>query len=152
VLALVARPALDRLRTALGPSALQLAFVVALLATVGSLWLSEGAHVVPCRLCWYQRIAMYPMSVILGIAAVRRDRGVRGYALPVILIGATISVWHVLVERFPSLEEATSCDPANPCSLIWVERFGYLTIPTMALSAFALIATLLLLAPEEIHG
>jgi disulfide bond formation protein DsbB len=152
VLALVSRPTLERLRAALGASALQLAFVVALVATLGSLWLSEGAHFVPCRLCWYQRIAMYPMAVILGIAAVRRDRGVRVYALPVVLIGATISVWHVLVERFPSLEEATSCDPANPCSLIWVERFGYLTIPTMALSAFALIATLLLLAPEETHG
>lgn len=152
VLALAARPTLARLRTALGPSALQLAFVVALVATIGSLWLSEGAHFVPCRLCWYQRIAMYPMAVILGIAAFRRDRNVRVYALPVVLIGATISVWHVLVERFPSLEEATSCDPANPCSLIWVERFGYLTIPTMALSAFALIATLLLLAPEENHG
>jgi disulfide bond formation protein DsbB len=58
----------------------------------------------------------------------------------------------VLIERFPSLESASSCDPANPCSLIWVERFGYLTIPTMALSAFALIATLLLLAPKETDG
>jgi hypothetical protein len=54
----------------------------------------------------------------------------------------------VLIERFPSLESATSCDPVNPCSLIWTKRFGYLTIPTMALSAFALLATLLLLAKE----
>ena len=152
VLALVARPTLARLRAALGVQALQLAFVVALVATVGSLWLSEGAHFVPCRLCWYQRIAMYPMAVILGIAALRRDVAVRVYALPVVAIGATISIWHMLIERFPSLESASSCDPANPCSLIWVERFGYLTIPTMALSAFALIATLLLLAPKETDG
>jgi disulfide bond formation protein DsbB len=148
VLAVVARPTLARLRTALGDQTLQLAFVVALVATLGSLWLSDGAHFVPCRLCWYQRIAMYPMPVILGIAAVRRDVGVRVYALPVVAIGATISIWHMLVERFPSLESATSCDPANPCSLIWVERFGYLTIPTMALTAFVLLGTLLLLAPE----
>lgn len=152
VLALTSRATLARLRDALGVQALQLAFVVALVATVGSLWLSEGAHFVPCRLCWYQRIAMYPMSVILGIAAWRRDVSVRVYALPVVLIGATISIWHMLIERFPSLESASSCDPANPCSLIWVERFGYLTIPTMALSAFALIATLLLLAPKETDG
>jgi disulfide bond formation protein DsbB len=148
VVALVSRPTLRALREALGPQALQLAFVVALVATVGSLWLSEGAHFVPCRLCWYQRIAMYPLSVILGIAAVRRDPGVRVYALPVAAIGASISIWHILIERFPSLESSTSCDPANPCSLIWVERFGYLTIPTMALSGFTLIATLLLLAKE----
>ena len=152
VLAVVARPTLARLRAALGAQTLQLAFVVALVATVGSLWLSEGAHFVPCRLCWYQRIAMYPMTVILGIAAWRRDVSVRVYALPVVAIGATISIWHMLIERFPSLESASSCDPANPCSLIWVERFGYLTIPTMALSAFALIATLLLLAPKETDG
>ena len=148
VVALTSRSALQRLRDVLGEQSLQLAFVVALVSTAGSLWLSEGAHFTPCRLCWYQRIAMYPMSVILGIAAVRRDVRVRIYALPVVLIGASISIWHVLVERFPSLESATSCDPANPCSLIWTKRFGYLTIPTMALSAFALLATLLLLAKE----
>ena len=148
VTALTSRRTLGQLRDALGSQALQLAFVVALVATLGSLWLSEGAHFVPCRLCWYQRIAMYPMAVILGIAAFRRDTKVRIYALPVVAIGASISVWHILVERFPSLESTTSCDPANPCSLIWTERFGYLTIPTMALSAFALIAVLLLLAKE----
>jgi len=152
LIAVVSRPTLARLRGALGDQALQLAFVVGLVATVGSLWLSEGAGFTPCRLCWYQRIAMYPMPVILGIAAVRRDVAVRVYALPVVAIGATISVWHILVERFPSLESSTSCDPANPCSIIWVERFGYLTIPTMALTAFALLGTLLLLAPKEIDG
>ena len=148
VLALVARTTLARVRDALGDQPLQLAWIVALVATLGSLWLSEGANFVPCRLCWYQRIAMYPMSVILGIAAFRHDVRVRIYALPVVAIGATISIWHILIERFPSLESSTSCDPANPCSLIWTERFGYLTIPTMALSAFALLATLLLLAKE----
>lgn len=148
VVAVASRPTLRRLRDALGAQALQLAFLVALVSTVGSLWLSEGAHFTPCRLCWYQRIAMYPLSVILAIAAARRDVRVRIYALPVVAIGASISIWHVLVERFPSLERATSCDPVNPCSLIWTKRFGYLTIPTMALSAFALLATLLLLAKE----
>jgi len=149
LLALVARPTLSRLRDALGDQPLHLAFVVALVSTIGSLWLSEAAGFVPCRLCWFQRIAMYPMVVVLGIAAVRRDVGARVYALPVVLIGATISVWHMLIERFPSLESSTSCEVSNPCSIIWVERFGYLTIPTMALTAFVLIATLLVLARKE---
>ena len=59
--------------------------------------------------------------------------------------GLVVAGYHILVERFPSLESAT-CDPKNPCSLIWVKRFGYLTIPTMAASAFAAILCLLALA------
>jgi disulfide bond formation protein DsbB len=90
---------------------------------------------------------MYPLVPILAIAAARRDREVRWYALPLAITGAAISTWHILVERFPSLESG-SCDPANPCSIVWVEKLGYLTIPTMALSGFVVIA-LLLIVPLE---
>jgi disulfide bond formation protein DsbB len=133
---------------AIGPDALALAAGVALVATTGSLWLSEGADFVPCKLCWYQRIAMYPLVPLLAIAAWRRDVWIRPYVVTLALIGAAISTWHVLVERFPSLESGTSCDPSNPCSIIWVERFGYLTIPTMAGTAFVLITVLALIAKE----
>jgi len=152
VIAIGSRPTLRRVRVAVGHQALQLAFLVALVSTLGSLWLSESAGFPPCRLCWYQRIAMYPLSVVLGVAALRRDVAVRVYALPLVLIGAALSTWHVLIERFPSLESSTSCEITNPCSIRWVERFGYLTIPTMALTAFVLLATLLLLATKEDHG
>ena len=131
-------------REATAPSALWLAFAVATVATLGSLYYSEVAHFPPCRLCWYQRIAMYPLVPMLGLAALRGDQSVRRHALLLACIGAPISAWHVLVERFPGLE-AGACDPANPCSLIWVDTFGYLTIPAMALSAFALIAVLLVI-------
>ena len=77
-----------RLASALGPLALWLAFLVALTAFSGSLYFSEVAHFTPCALCWYQRIAMYPMEVILGIAAVRGDPGVARYAVPLADIGA----------------------------------------------------------------
>jgi disulfide bond formation protein DsbB len=90
---------------------------------------------------------MYPLAVVLPIAAWRRDGGVRWYALPLAIGGGLVSIYHVLVERFPSLESG-ACELANPCSIIWVERFGYQTIPTMALSGFVLIALLLAL-PEE---
>jgi disulfide bond formation protein DsbB len=126
----------------LGPHASLLAFVVAAVATAGSLYLSEVANFTPCTLCWYQRIAMYPLVVLFGIATWRRD-DVAPYAFTLAGIGGSISIYHMLVERFPSLE-TSSCDPTNPCSLIWTERFGYLTIPTMALSAFALIVALTL--------
>jgi disulfide bond formation protein DsbB len=133
---------------ALGPQVLPLALLVALVATLGSLYLSEVAHFEPCRLCWYQRIAMYPLALLLGVAVVRRDQGVRPYALALALVGLPISAFHYLVERFPALE-ASGCDPANPCSIVWVWRFHYISIPLMAASAFALIAALLLVVPAS---
>jgi disulfide bond formation protein DsbB len=136
------------LLAAVQPVALVGAAAVAIVATLGSLYYSEVADFPPCRLCWFQRIGMYPLAVILPIAAWRRDRSVRWYALPLAVGGGLVSVYHVLIERYPSLESG-SCDPTNPCSIIWVERLGYLTIPTMALSGFALIAVLLSL-PQEI--
>ena len=131
---------------AVSPSALSLAAVVAAVCTAGSLYLSEVAHFPPCRLCWYQRIAMYPLVPILGLAAWRRDGRIWPYGVMVASMGAAISTYHVLLERFPDTLETGACDPANPCTIIWVERLGYLTIPTMAFSGFALIITLLLLA------
>jgi disulfide bond formation protein DsbB len=130
------------------PVALGVAAVVAIVSMLGSLYYSEVANFPPCRLCWFQRIGMYPLAVILPLAAWRRDWAVRWYALPLAVGGGLVSVYHVLIERYPSLESG-SCDPTNPCSIIWVERFEYLTIPTMALSGFALIAVLLSL-PKEI--
>jgi disulfide bond formation protein DsbB len=143
-----ARPAYERVRAELGPRAVGLAAAVAVVCTLGSLYYSEVAGFPPCTLCWYQRIAMYPLAVILPIAAWRRDPRVAVYVMPVAAIGGVISIYHMLVERFPNLESG-SCDPTNPCSIIWVDTFGYLTIPTMALSGFALILTLLAYAQER---
>lgn len=138
----------EQLIATVGPVALELALGVAVVATAGSLYFSEVAHFVPCRLCWYQRIAMYPLVPVFGVAVWRRDPGVRFYAIPVAVIGGLISTYHVMLERFPSLESGV-CDVANPCTLIWVRRFGYLTIPAMALSAFAFIVVLLATAGAE---
>lgn len=134
-----------RLASALGPLALWLAFLVALTALSGSLYFSEVAHFTPCALCWYQRIAMYPMVVILGIAALRGDAGVARYAVPVAVIGAFISAWHIGVERVPGLPSG-ACSLDVPCSLIYVQVVGFVTIPTMALAGFLSIISLLLLA------
>jgi disulfide bond formation protein DsbB len=121
--------------------------LVAAVATAGSLYLSEGGHLVPCRLCWYQRTMMYPLAIILVIAAFRREWRIRPYAVTLAVIGAAVSIWHVLVEWYPGLESSTSCDPLNPCSALPVPRYlGYLSIPTMAGSAFLFVAAVLLLA------
>jgi len=144
-------------RAGLRSQGLAFAALVTAVATAGSLYLSEGAHLVPCRLCWYQRTMMYPLAVILVVAAVRRDWSIRPYAITQALIGAAVSTWHVLIEWYPSLESGSSCDPTNPCSALPLNRYaGYLSIPTMAGSAFLLVATVLWLAggrdpaPEEI--
>ena len=131
--------------------ALPLATAVAVVATGGSLLLSEVAGYVPCVLCWYQRIAMYPLVVVLGVATVRDDRQVWRTVVPLSGIGGIIATWHVAIERFPTLG-SDLCDPAAPCALRWVEEFGFLTIPTMALIAFAAIATLSLAARPAADG
>ena len=114
--------------------ALPTAAVITGVATVGSLWMSEVAGYAPCVLCWYQRIAMYPLPLVLGIAAWRGDHDARWTVVPLASIGAVISVWHLAIERVPGL--AGPCDPAAPCTVLWVEEFGVLTLPAMALVGF----------------
>lgn len=132
-------------RSAVAPVALPLAAAVALTCTLGSLYLSEVAKFPPCILCWYQRIAMYPLVVILVVASLRRDRSVKWYVVPQAVIGLGISVYHYLVERFPDTV-SFSCSTDVPCSTVWVWKFHFLSIPAMAGLGFALIITLVLLA------
>ena len=124
--------------------ALPLAAAVAWVATLGSLYLSEVAEFVPCTLCWYQRIAMYPFTIVLTVAALQRDHRVWRTVTPIAIIGGLVSGWHIAIERNPALSGA--CDPAAPCALKWVEEFGFLTLPTMALIGFVTIAVLTLVA------
>jgi disulfide bond formation protein DsbB len=81
--------------------------------------------------------------IVLGVAARRRDFEVWRTAVPLAVVGGIISIWHIVIERVPSL--AGPCDPANPCTIKWVEEFGFLTVPTMALIAAVAFITLTLL-------
>jgi disulfide bond formation protein DsbB len=153
--ALARRGPLAELRAALAPIALPLAWAVAAVCMVGSLYFSEVAHFVPCRLCWYQRIAMYPLVLLLGIAAARRDVAIRLYAIPLAAIGAAVSIYHVQLERFP--EQATFCSLEAPCNIPPVQQFGFVTLAVMALCGFAAIVALLAIAraprsPAEASG
>lgn len=122
---------------------LWLAGFVALAATLGSLYLSEVADLIPCRYCWFQRIAMYPLAVILLIAAFRKEGMIRIYAATLAVIGAAIAAYHRFIQAFPDLD-AGSCAISGPaCSAALIMKFGFVTIPYMALSAFLLILTLL---------
>ncbi len=118
------------------------AWIVALVCTVGSLIYSEVLHFVPCRLCWFQRIAMYPLSVLLLVGAIRREAVVKFYAVPLALIGLAVSIYHNVVQYFPSLEGGT-CDPLNPCSARSISVYGFMDLPFMAGAGFIVIAVLL---------
>jgi disulfide bond formation protein DsbB len=134
----------ENVRLRLTPYAIVGAFIVAALAMGGSLYFSEVAHFPPCLLCWYQRIGMYPLTVILLIAAFRRDVGVRWYAIPLALIGAAISVYHNVIQWYPELD-AVACVEGIPCTAYWFREFGFISMPFLALVAFLLIVTFLLI-------
>ncbi|UJF31650.1 disulfide oxidoreductase [Paenibacillus hexagrammi] len=117
---------------------LHLSFFIALVATIGSLYFSEVMHFLPCKLCWYQRILMYPLVLLLGIAAVRREHKIALYVLPMSIWGLCISVYHVLLQSGVFHESATGCGPV-PCDVDYLNLFGFITIPMLAGTAFLLI-------------
>ena len=122
--------------------ALLLGAVIAAVSMGGSLYYSEIAEFIPCTYCWYQRIAMYPLVLILGIAAARRDWFSRLPALVLAVIGLGWSVRHWTVQKWPG--SGGSCSVTVPCSTPYVDwKFGFITIPWMAGSGFALIIALL---------
>jgi disulfide bond formation protein DsbB len=133
----------DFVRHALAGTELWLPFGVALVATSGSLYFSEVEHFVPCKLCWFQRIAMYPL-VLLALPAAARDHRAARYFLPLPVVGLGIAAWHLLVER-GVVEETHSCFVSAPggCGVRWIEELGYVTIPVLAGTAFALLIVLL---------
>ena len=128
-------------RLAVADAALPLAALVAVGAMLGSLWFSEVENFEPCMWCWYQRIAMYPLALLLTLAAIRRDDGIRPYALALAGIGALMSIYHVQLQWFP--EQGSACSAGASCTFRWIKIFGFASIPTLALASFALIGLLL---------
>jgi disulfide bond formation protein DsbB len=122
-------------------------FVVSSIATAGSLFFSETAHFVPCELCWFQRICMYPLTITTLLAALRGDHRAARYLLPLPVVGAGVSVYHLLVEN-GVVEQAKACELSAPggCATKWINEFGYITIPTLALTGFVLLIGFLALA------
>jgi disulfide bond formation protein DsbB len=141
---------LDALRRVVWGYELWLAFVVSATATAGSLFFSQVAHFVPCELCWFQRICMYPLALLMLLAALANDYRVARYLLPLPVIGAGFAVYHLLVEN-GVVHESQGCQISAPggCSIKWIDEFGYVTIPTLALTGFALVFAFLLLAAFE---
>jgi disulfide bond formation protein DsbB len=138
---------LDGLRRLLWGYELWAGFVVAAIATGGSLFFSEIAGYPPCELCWFQRICMYPLSILLLIVAVHGDHRAARYLLPLPVVGAGVSIYHLLVEN-GVVHESQACVASAPggCAVKWINEFGYMTIPTLALTGFLLLIGFLVLA------
>lgn len=117
-----------------------LAWIVALVATAGSLFFSEVMQLPPCLLCWYQRIAMYPLVIVIAVGIILRDDRLKFYALPLTLCGLAISVYHNLLYYGILPESAAPCTQGISCTSEQIVWLGFITIPLLALVAFTAIA------------
>ncbi len=125
--------------------ALPLAALVACVTMAGSLYYSQIAHFVPCALCWYQRIAMYPLAIILVVASLRRDTRVWWYVVPQAVIGAGFAIYHTQLQAFPK-QHSSFCTISEPCTVRYVWEFGFVSLPLMALTAFTFIIVFVFVA------
>ncbi|CAM2861176.1 disulfide oxidoreductase [Paenibacillus sediminis] len=126
-----------------------MAWLVSILAVSGSLYLSEVLRFMPCKLCWFQRIFMYPQVILLGIACYKNDRRIIPYILPLSVIGGLISLYHYSEQKIPLLAKVLPCTMGIPCNKDYINWFGFITIPFLALVAFILIIVFLSLSKED---
>jgi disulfide bond formation protein DsbB len=120
---------------------LYLAWIASVLSMFGSLYFSEIREFVPCTLCWYQRILMYPFVIILGLAVIRKDYNITFYTMILSGFGACISIYHYSNQKLASIfESSASCGPV-PCTGEYINWLSFITIPFMALVGFIIIFT-----------
>ena len=124
---------------------LYLVLIQALVAMLGSLYFSNVMNLPPCVLCWYQRIAMYPLVAILAVGILKRDRNVILYSLPLSVTGLLISIYHNLLYYGVIPESIAPCMLGISCTTRQIEWLGFITIPLMALTAFVIINILLII-------
>lgn len=132
-------------------------WIAAILAMLGSLYFSEILNFVPCTLCWYQRILMYPLVVILGISIFKKDYNASIYALPFSILGMFFSLYHYLLQKSSIFSEIHICNTGIPCNAEYINLLGFITIPLLALIAFTFISSMLVLGriyrkPSKIYS
>lgn len=136
----------ERLLIGLSQSSRYIALLAACIATCGSLFMSEVLHWQPCVLCWYQRILMYPLSLLIAVGILRRDRGLHLYILPLSLFGACVSIYHYAVTK--GLIPPPACDAITGISCVtgWLNWFGFINVPFLALIAFIIISMMMMVS------
>ena len=118
---------------------LYVAWVVATLAMLTSAFFSEIMKLPPCTLCWYQRICLFPLVAIFAVGIVRRDDATVSYALPLVVIGLGVSIYHNLLYYGVIPETLSPCSEGVSCTEVQLEWLGFISIPLMALAGFVTI-------------
>lgn len=116
-----------------------IAWVQALVATLSSLYLSEILHWTPCILCWYQRILMYPLVLIIGVGILRKSKDLPYFVLPMSVLGILVAFYHYLLQWGIIPESAAPCALGVSCTVKYAMWFGFITIPFLSLVAFSVI-------------
>jgi disulfide bond formation protein DsbB len=120
------------------------AWLLATISTLGALFLGEVMGYTPCVLCWYQRIAMFPLVLVLAAGLFPFDRRVVRYALPLAVVGLGFALFHMALVAGWLPENIKPCQQGVPCSDVQVVWFGFVTIPLLSVAAFSLVVALLL--------
>lgn len=120
------------------------AWIISIVAVIGSLYFSEIRGFVPCELCWYQRILMYPLLIILGIGFYKKDKQVSLYSLPFSIIGIVVALFHYLHQKTDYFKQTFQCTHGVPCSGQYINWLGFITIPFLSLIAFIFITICLI--------
>lgn len=131
--------------------ALYIAWLAAVFSLAGSLYFSEVLHFQPCILCWYQRICMYPLALILTIGILKEDKNVDLYALPFSIIGLGIAFYHFLLQRGIISEQLAPCQYGVSCTTLYGNWFGFITIPLLSLISFTIITISILIFRKYKH-
>lgn len=126
------------------------AWLIALIASLGSLFFSEVMLFPPCVFCWYQRICMYPLVFIFLAGLFPLDRNVVKYSLPLAGIGWLISIYHNLLSFGIIPESAAPCVQGVSCATVYIKWLGFITIPILSFTAFSMIIALLIFLKRKI--
>jgi len=119
-------------------------------ATLGSLFFSEIMELPPCSLCWYQRIFMFPLAIILLMGLFPFDVKVVRYALPLALAGCAVALYHTLLHLGIIPESAAPCRQGVSCSNAYLDLFGFVSIPMLSLLAFSIVVVLLIVLKRSL--
>ena len=128
---------------------LYIAWIQSLVATLGSLYFSEIRHFTPCVLCWYQRILMYPLTIIIAVGIWKKDKKVYRYVLPLTIIGGIIALFHNLLYYKILPESAAPCAAGVSCTTKFFAWFGFITIPLLSLTAFLIITVCMVISMQS---
>lgn len=129
-----------------------LCWFVALIASMGSLFFSEVMLFPPCVLCWYQRIAMYPLVLIFLVGSFYGARATWAFSTPLVVVGLVLAIYHNLLHYGVVPETASPCREGVSCATVYIQWFGFITIPMLSLIAFSLLFLLVMLLKREIKN